>query len=374
MAVGAADCLAGQYQVVDLGARTAANSINNNTQICGWSGGSVQRALYWETTPAHTPSVSMSTLPLLPGAAPSAYGIARRINQNGYIIGYTDDQVGLRRQVSWSPLHQVTPLSTSLLNPFTGGNDSAGINDTNQVTGSQNGSDPYVGASLSGPFSSPLASDWTLVYGSGSGINNNGESTGHAGGNSGTYHAYHFDGATSTVTLLGSPTAGGQLFGGTSYGSDINDRGVITGFSNAQIGAPYSAFLWDTRSGASPSVIYLTPTSIVSNAYDLNELSQVVGSYADPSLGSRAFRYDPASQAHPTAGGRLIDLNTMIAPGHGTGWVLQSATGINDMGEIVGSGLLNGVQHSYLLLPVPAPGSCVLALSAMCLVAPRRRR
>jgi cellulose 1,4-beta-cellobiosidase len=46
-------------------------------------------------------------------------------------------------------------------------------------------------------------------------------------------------------------------------------------------------------------------------------------------------------------------LNQLI-PGTSGSWLLQSATGINDAGEIVGTGTTNGFQHAFLLTPTTA--------------------
>ncbi len=48
--------------------------------------------------------------------------------------------------------------------------------------------------------------------------------------------------------------------------------------------------------------------------------------------------------------GSVYNLNSSIAP-H-CGWVLTSATGINDKGQIVGNGLLHGQAHMFLLTPI----------------------
>jgi len=43
----------------------------------------------------------------------------------------------------------------------------------------------------------------------------------------------------------------------------------------------------------------------------------------------------------------MIDLNSLIAAA--SGWILTEAYAINDRGEIVGSGLLNGVEQAFRL-------------------------
>ncbi len=52
-----------------------------------------------------------------------------------------------------------------------------------------------------------------------------------------------------------------------------------------------------------------------------------------------------------TAEGHEIDLNLAIPPN--TGWLLQTATDINERGQIVGYGLLNNKQRGFLLTPLP---------------------
>jgi probable HAF family extracellular repeat protein len=42
-------------------------------------------------------------------------------------------------------------------------------------------------------------------------------------------------------------------------------------------------------------------------------------------------------------------LNKLIPAG--TGWVLITAYGINNAGQIVGEGTVNGKQHGFLLTP-----------------------
>jgi hypothetical protein len=60
--------------------------------------------------------------------------------------------------------------------------------------------------------------------------------------------------------------------------------------------------------------------------------------------------------------GVQTNLNSLLAPN--SGWVLTSAVGINDAGQIVGNGLLNGQEQAFLLdtqtPSAPEPGSFVL--------------
>src|SRR5207302_8546748 len=76
--------------------------------------------------------------------------------------------------------------------------------------------------------------------------------------------------------------------------------------------------------------------------YGINDSGQVVG-YANTTGNAvaHAFLY---------SGGAMHDLNSLIPAD--SGWELQQASGINDAGQIAGSGYLNGRYHAFLLTPV----------------------
>jgi probable HAF family extracellular repeat protein len=85
-----------------------------------------------------------------------------------------------------------------------------------------------------------------------------------------------------------------------------------------------------------------------SNACGINEAGQVVG-YSDITGSS-----DSHSHAFIYSRAKLLDLNNLVAPN--SGWILYSATGINDRGQIVGYGsgpISNNGTHGFLLTPVP---------------------
>jgi probable HAF family extracellular repeat protein len=70
-------------------------------------------------------------------------------------------------------------------------------------------------------------------------------------------------------------------------------------------------------------------------------MSLVVGTASQfEGFSGRAFRWHD---------GTIADLNELIPPG--SGWVLTSAEGVNDLGQIVGFGTVQGRTRAYLLTP-----------------------
>jgi hypothetical protein len=68
-------------------------------------------------------------------------------------------------------------------------------------------------------------------------------------------------------------------------------------------------------------------------------------------------------------GGNTIDLNTLLPTG--SSWGLQAAYGVNDSGQTVGYGYINGGEYEYrafLMTPVREPATLLLlALGAVML-------
>ena len=128
-----------------------------------------------------------------------------------------------------------------------------------------------------------------------------------------------------------------------SSATAINDLGEIVGSSGTANFGPAHAFF--RRNGVMTDLGVL-PGFNSSSAAAVNNSAAVVGSCATVGYKTvRAFLYQ---------NGVMTDLNRLI-PGTAGSWILQSATGINDAGEIVGSGTTNGFQHAFLLTPATGP-------------------
>ena len=146
----------------------------------------------------------------------------------------------------------------------------------------------------------------------------------------------------SDVVYLPTP-AGGRA-------ADINGNNIVigtTGSSTRTVPVIYAQAFFYNYGMDNLLVLPVLEGGLRSNAYDINELNQVVGS-SEASSGPHAFIWNETDG--------IVDLNSTITE---PGWVLSSATAINDYGEITGTGLHNGLVHGYVLsnssVPVPPP-------------------
>jgi probable HAF family extracellular repeat protein len=139
---------------------------------------------------------------------------------------------------------------------------------------------------------------------------------------------------------------------GNSTGYAINAAGDVAGGSDiasTATGAHYHAFLYNGT--VMEDLGTLDSTCDFSLGSGINDLRQVVGysetanSAQTPNCGStnRAFMY--------TATDGMLDLNTQIPSN--SGWTLNSASRINNTGQITGYGTIGGEIHAFLLTPVP---------------------
>ena len=137
----------------------------------------------------------------------------------------------------------------------------------------------------------------------------------------------------------------GTLPGGAfSSAAAINDAGAIAGSS-------------DDGNFVSHAVIFQNgvitdlgvPSDFTSSSANALNLNGVVVGVA--SAGS----YRGVSHAFVAQNGSITDLNRLI-PGNSGPWVLQTATGVNDAGEIVGTATFNGTEErAFLLTPTNQP-------------------
>ena len=106
------------------------------------------------------------------------------------------------------------------------------------------------------------------------------------------------------------------------------------------------------------------PSDKNSAALGINNSGTVVG-YSTPQtpditlfFGAELETASASSHAFVYTNSTLYDLNRQLV--NGSGWQLASATGINNAGQIVGTGIIQQQQHAFLLTPVTPPTIAVV--------------
>lgn len=169
-------------------------------------------------------------------------------------------------------------------------------------------------------------------------LNNSGYAVGFSRGpNYSIEHAVLYrDGTIIDLGVLGDSLS--------SYAADINSHDQVVGGSGA-------AFVWDDANGMRS----LGELGVSSDANAINDSGTVVGNYLNDDGLSRGFVWDSANG--------MRDLNTLIPTN--SGWTIAIANDINNQGQIVGWGNLNGESRGFLLTPIPEPAAMALALAGL---------
>jgi uncharacterized protein (TIGR03437 family) len=154
--------------------------------------------------------------------------------------------------------------------------------------------------------------------------------------------------------------------------TSVNDSGVAAGLAfninftlDPDPNATSHAVLFSDGSVTDLGVL---PGDANSMATGINNAGAVVGfsSTATPTftLNMAALLSPPASQYHAFvfSGGTMYNLQNQLV--NGSGWELSYAAQINNAGQIVGTGLINGAQHAFLLTPVLSPTTSAIVGAA----------
>jgi probable HAF family extracellular repeat protein len=218
------------------------------------------------------------------------------------------------------------------------------INDNGQITGSSSLTLSDFSPLHAFLYSKGKMQDLGTLGGTnsrGHGINAAGEVVGSSNITNDTVdHAFLYEAGkmTDLGTLILSET--GLDF---SFANALNDKGQITGSSGDTYGEQH-AFLYNN--GIMQDIGTL-PGYLHAAGEDINNNGQIVGRAFDPSSSTgHAFLYE---------NGQMTDLNSLIAAD--AGWTLATATGINDLGQIVGTGSygFGPYARTFILTPSGLP-------------------
>jgi probable HAF family extracellular repeat protein len=303
------------YSVNDLGTLGSSSAIgfkiNNSGTAVGWV----------ETVYGYSQafeSASGGSLQLL-AALSSSDSYAMGINSAGVVAG-TAYVNGQPHGVIWNG-SSITDLGAGIF--------VTGINDPGAVIGGNDHAFILINGVYRDLGVLP-GGDWS----SASGINQSGTVVGDSSVSSGNFRGFVWNPQSGMVEL-------GTLGGLNSHATGINNGGEVVGHASLASGYEH-AF-----SAVGAAMTDLGTLGENSYAYGISDSGTIVGySWPANSDNPHAFVY---------LNGIMIDLNSLVPSG--AGWELLEAYGINNAGQIVGEGLLNGQSHAFRLDPVFVPGT-----------------
>lgn len=321
---------------------------------------------------------SVTDLSTLPGASGNPIA-ARAINNQGLIVGggLTVNRSAIYQQIVPDQAFRsdgktISDLGTvgSLCKDSCVKTNAIDLNNQGQIAFNteyqdyQGGVSPYV-QQPDGSFTSLFSTSNRAIA-----INNVGEVLSYtiARGRSGPSRGAIADGNSTTVLM--SPgycfSFNTPCFSESTYATDLNDKGQVVGYGplTSDRGSPLEAMLWkdpqtetiaEGLKGLGGTGNLDDRGKIASLANSLNDSGEVVGLSYKLSGEQRAVFWKDAA---------FGDLNELIPSD--SGWSLTEAIKINNQGQIVGKGYLDGKEQGFLLTlnpdaePIPEPDSPIV--------------
>jgi probable HAF family extracellular repeat protein len=310
------------YKLVDLGtlpggSYSGANSINNRGEVVGWSnsGAGTTGMLHTQAVLWRKGSIRALTIP-----DGTFLSCATRINDRGQVLIVPEAHAAVNSAIdvimpSYVLLWQegkTVPVDISSAN---------GLDNRGRVAGQGRGTRAAVWSGGRQEAVGGLPDNRvSIAYD----VNDAGDIVGSAPTEDGkTSHAFLF--SKGALTDLGIPP--GLV---SSQAQAVNNRGQVLVWAYTPTGHA-QAFLWE----AGRYTALCKPGEEDIWAYGLNNKGQAVGS-----AGGRAFLWTD---------GKRWDLNTLAR--NKPGWTLTEARSINEKGQIVGTGTVNGKERAFLLNP-----------------------
>ena len=364
-------------------------------------------------TATQIPAGEYNVIDLGPLPPYHSQNIALGINASGQVVGYAWERGFPREEaILWTPGGTTGPPENPQLrglgnfkgNDYWSSSQAYALNNRGQVVGWSNGIDALINNWHAFVWENGSMVDLGTLRGFGASqahsINDVGQITGWSETKLGTLdvnqHAFVYNLATRQMQDLNIDH---------SWGNSINSQGQIVGgyYPTDQAGnvvAPVHAFFWDPVTGKQDLHSLVSPGGDKSQAAALNNYGQIVGWTTDQNNVWRAFFYDRRTgrvshllgdeESLATAinnqglvvghykfsllvdhafvwdvqAGVVEDLNQRLPTD--AGWTLFEAWGINDSGQIAGSGAhqVDGIydQRGYRLSP-PLPLSFPLTVT-----------
>jgi len=330
---------ASAYQLIDLGAGVNPEDINTNLTVVG----------------ARTTATGTST----------AFRWTATTGLEDLAAGTAANSVNDNEQITGNSMTGAFLIDGALVLQWDGFGAYA-INDLGAISGDHTQANPYRPSPLPVAPAYYDGNQWSVydiatVYSRGTrqgvyadmyslrGINNNGMAIGNwaRSGLTGTSPILLDTSApvnsSTDVTYLPVPNGG--------EAAAINNLDMVVGTTGTNLTTQEyaTAYLYD---GTSVHLLGTLQGGLTSSASDINDAGEVVGSawlatsyttVQDPTQ-FRAILWD--------SNGGLQNLNDLVSA---PGWLLTSATAINSNGDIVGTGIVNGEMHGFLLSADQAP-------------------